>query len=111
MKTRNGFVSNSSTTSFCIMGISFEKNSVVNPKNFPQPFPKKPLRLFHWYDADMYYLGVGVENMGEDETVGQFRKRVQEILDESLKDCSPEILYALKDSREASWIVEAWRDG
>jgi hypothetical protein len=117
MKTREGFISNSSTTSFCIMGTSFGKGELENE------FGKETGECEDIYDelyerlrgtkldleiepyCDQYYVGLPVSNMEETETLKQFRQRAY---DELLACLGPNLI---KDVQEVSFVVEGWRDG
>lgn len=78
MKTRNGFVSNSSSSSFCILG--FKVNSETYEKIAYKPVSgEKPDDLIGEssisYEGS-YYLGYYPSQMREDETLGQFKDRI-----------------------------------
>ena len=92
MKIRNGFVSNSSTTSFCVMGICGEnKDNHLCSGNL--------LVSYGYPCGDTLYVGVPIEKMEEDETLGQFRERVKQIFLAKDMDCEPQLL------------TDGWYDG
>lgn len=118
MKVRNGFVSNSSTSSFCIVGLGFNDfllNKFYNIKfedlpegNFKTWLSKKAIKynyeeicpgdevgdylwslgLRNHTEAGEYDFVIGVDwdNMGEDETKAQFKKRVKETITKVFQD-------------------------
>lgn len=84
MKTRLGFVSNSSTTSFCIYGTSFssedfraaqEDTSMPNADiwDFVENNSSLSLNVME----DTYYIGEEWCTIGNDETGSQFKARVE----------------------------------
>lgn len=124
MKTRNGFVSNSSTTSFCIMGIELDE------LNFPEEPNEEERKLMEEceyedvsdidrsermdirfdksgldYEIEPYndnvYVGLSVSKMRPDETMAQFQERAAELIRQHLPECD----------KKPGWIVDAWRDG
>ena len=83
MKFRRGFVSNSSTTSFCIYGaeISQEKEGEIYGN-------KTGLKTFYGdpnYDR-LIYAGIEWCDIGLDETSHEFIDRVEELLSRFLED-------------------------
>ena len=90
MKVRQGFVSNSSTTSFCIYGVGLDEWPEA-PKNFEYPdYPKE-----YWgeqangLDLEMYsepyggggWIGMPLYNMKLEETRQQFQDRIDVLLE------------------------------
>lgn len=75
MKTRIGFVSNSSSSSFCIMGMVVDSDVAIR---FDEMCYSVELRSF--YGIDTFYnetlLGLEVSAMKEEETLAQFKQRV-----------------------------------
>jgi hypothetical protein len=74
MKIRNGFVSNSSSSSFCIMGIR-----ITSELYYKIGKERKPTTLDTETGIshdDVYYIGYNPDKMGEDETLGQFKDRI-----------------------------------
>lgn len=73
MKIRYGFVSNSSSTSFCIYGAIVKEE--IDEKTFLDYYYGDP-------DCDRtIYLGLEYSNMKEDETKAQFKERIQKEID------------------------------
>ena len=75
MKKRNGFVSNSSSTSFCIYGASVEDELDA----------KLPEGFGYWYGDPNYsprqiYIGREWSSIKDDETGKQFKDNVKETL-------------------------------
>lgn len=86
MKIRNGFVSNSSSTSFCIFGISvsdIDAYEVVKEWNGRAPETKLTYErgCENYYDEEL--IGVEPEAIKNDETFAQFRERVAKTIAEA----------------------------
>ena len=94
MKIRNGFVSNSSTTSFCIYGLCLSSNQIglVQEKHGVDDLDdltwgEKKLDTcleFHYGQCGDQYAGCGWEHMGPDETSSQFKERISKALTDLL---------------------------
>lgn len=109
MKIRNGFVSNSSTTSFCIYGAQVDIPEVLedpddedsdyidDDETLEKLCDQYKLKYESW-DGN-YIVGLYPWDMEEDETYAQFKKRVSDALEQAfnVNDCS--------------WIEEAGYDG
>lgn len=117
MKIRTGFVSNSSTTSFTIYGISLSEKSEVKDawnKLFPdKPFDDeefcdmcediaKKLELTMHYGEEGYtmYIGKDWEDIPDDVTPRQFKKEIEDKLKEAFGESTKYGLHS-----------EAYRDG
>jgi len=77
MKTRPGFVSNSSTTSFCIYGAK----TFVDEENYDGDLYTELGKVgldTHYSEWDGHYIGASWDTIGEDETGAQFKQRVEE---------------------------------
>jgi hypothetical protein len=126
MKIRQGFVSNSSTSSFCIYGVSLEYKDLFDlavrlgfdtkkesPKDRSleyQNYERYDLmeyinkqetiqvQCFSAYSGDYYYIGREFKSIGDKETGARFKKSVEDELDELDIDKSPKV------------IEEAWYD-
>jgi len=95
MKTRSGFVSNSSTSSFCIYGAFLtqkmsesevrEKCAAFIGKDCPEDFyealedvaTKLDLRVAHVSESDCYYVGKNWPSIKDDQTAKQFKDEIQ----------------------------------
>jgi hypothetical protein len=99
MKIRNGLVSNSSTSSFCIYGTSFEKSELIQlakeiiNKTNNEELKKNLESEYNWslineirnalklssYNFDYtFYIGREWVTIKDDETGGQFKESVKE---------------------------------
>ena len=95
MKIRNGFVSNSSSTSFCIFGACIDVENgeecayewiesvleKANEKSDTKLTFEFPIES---YDHDEVFVGVSPNNIGEDETFAQFRERIKQAIKQGL---------------------------
>jgi len=103
LKTRQGFVSNSSTTSFCIYGIYSEKGLDAD-EDYDKYKEKAALGLTTRASPDGgYYYGVSLTKITDDETGRQFKDRVQK----TLKDWYGDKI----DGLEFGIYEEAWYNG
>jgi len=120
MKIRSGWVSNSSTTSFALMGERFDVDELAEhfglvtgeDDDDEDKYEKiddtidektagvKELYTYTWWDGDCVYVGVEIDDMKDDETKAQFRERVRELIRENL---------GLESKPD--WIVESITDG
>lgn len=83
MKVRNGFVSNSSSSSFCLFGI--EAPSGEDYDSLEEKIDKSKMKLeFHSgisdYSDDSYFIGLTPTAMKDDETLLQFKQRIVDAL-------------------------------
>lgn len=120
MKIRTGFVSNSSSSSFCLYGIytdSLTENKKLIQKlietedNINTTEEAEEVLAYDWYSAekilgeihcidyDGFYIGESWASIKDDETGAQFKKRVEE----KLKEYFP--------NKQCSTFEKAWRDG
>lgn len=88
MKTRQGLVSNSSTTSFAVYGIEaqidYERYEEIDALIFGEGMIGETdvsILEMHRPDGSETYIGANYANMDEDETKRQFEARVCQALD------------------------------
>lgn len=84
MKIRNGFVSNSSTSSFLIYGVFVEGFSYDDCDQI-----MKNTNGFSYYcpeGCDGAYIGISWSDITDDETGKQFKERIEKQLRELFKD-------------------------
>ena len=114
MKIRDGWVSNSSSTSFAIMGRWFDKNDLVEYlENMGVVFPKdedyngyvkfltpsgiqvdsfkeyvqeafSDLSVYYSYDSGGAYVGISFQRMEDNETKTQLKQRVESLYEKYL---------------------------
>lgn len=96
MKSRIGFVSNSSTTSFCVMGI-YEQG--MDDEDAEEFCSGNSLVTYSDYDMDGVYIGLPISKMEDEETLRQFRERVKKIFLDKDVVCIPDL------------IIKGWYDG
>ena len=104
MKVRMGFVSNSSSTSFCIYGTFI--------KGFTDEHEEKVEKLHLEYEYDQEgsgaYIGMSFNKMKDDETKLQFKTRIiQAINDTGLIYKNGEVSVVT----DISIITEGWYEG
>jgi len=116
MKIRKGFVSNSSTTSFCLYGLDFcsdddglvgEVCKKLGGESFEDLSDgldfiadKIGLETFYGWEGEQQYIGIEWSNIKDDETGAQFKERITNKLKE-----------AFGDHVKCSTHEEAYRDG
>lgn len=106
MKIRTGFVTNSSSTSFCIVGASFDRDEALEwvkkslkviaavykqrtgedlnteaiEEEFPYSLTDIVPDLAIYSDDYTCYMGLNIENMKDKDTLGDFKKRATDLL-------------------------------
>jgi hypothetical protein len=96
MKIRRGFVSNSSTTSFCIYGAEVDIPEHIDDYDFECAVEEDDLVMYR-PDYSGPYLGMEPWSMGEHETRSQFENRVKEL-----------IFKHTGQTPDCDWIEEAY---
>lgn len=98
MKIRNGFVSNSSSTSFCIGGITIDKDLEMEESN---KLEEKGLEVIINADDGITYVGISIDKMEDNETKREFLERVKKMF----------IDFDEFKNKEVSIIYDGWYDG
>jgi len=98
MKVRTGFVSNSSSSSFCLYGICvedidklieqaqklFKKNggSDADPRypTYPESITHKDIYILEYSDTGIFYLGTELQYMKGNETYKEFKTRTEQAI-------------------------------
>jgi hypothetical protein len=77
MKTRHGFVANSSSSSFCIYGaiVSRDDDDIYEKAEDHGLECRCP--------SDDYYIGLSWSDVKDDETGAQFKERVRELIEKA----------------------------
>lgn len=105
MKFRNGFVSNSSSSSFLIYGVCLtdeELEAALGPDVDAWSHLRKAGLNYEHPDYCGHYVGLSWDAVGDDETGAQFKERARQALSAAGID--------LTDKTVGSWS-EAWYDG
>ena len=106
MKVRNGFVSNSSTSSFLIYGteVSYEQAEAVEDYLNDH----KDVRLSLEYGEDNRYVGYSPCSIKDEETGKQFKTSIEEAIKKMFEDLK------FNEGKEVTlkfrYISEAWND-
>jgi hypothetical protein len=104
MKVRSGFVSNSSSSSFCILGVEVDAETYEKVDELPYKERTKTTldtQTGISYEG-VYYLGYNPDKMGEDETLSQFKDR---IVSEAAK------LDIAIEKKDLGWITDGGYNG
>ena len=99
MKIRKGYVSNSSSSSFCVLGI-------YKPEDYDEYELTGGGLINYHYGIDNYYkqiiLGASPESMKEDETLHDFKTRICEMFSKNGIEVKVEDLQ---------WFLDGGYDG
>jgi len=102
MKIRMCFVSNSSSSSFCIMGVNIPKDDERREILESTDDLKDHYGISVFYEEIVY--GLDVCDMKEDETLKDFKNRVLELINKNLPDDKK---FSISD---ISWKVDGGAD-
>ena len=102
MKIRNGFVSNSSTTSFCIYGVESDRSFDEDDKHWEE-MRELGIESYMEPDSDIHYAGISFTKIKDDETGKQFKDRVEKTLKEYFGKEINGLEFGIQEA--------AWRDG
>jgi Na+-transporting NADH:ubiquinone oxidoreductase subunit NqrF len=110
MKIRNGFVSNSSSSSFLIWGAEVKQSDVALPGDMEKyDFIETTGDLVQCAGPDddyCFYVGRCPSECGGEETMNQFKIRVEKEVQDFLRK------YAVSvENLKFGWQSEAWYDG
>lgn len=96
MKIRNGFVSNSSSSSFCIYGVG----GVEDADNLESKIDELSLNLSMHHMEYYVYVGRSWDSIKDDETGRQFKDGVK-----------ADLIKLGIEGKQASTIEKAWYNG
>lgn len=99
MKIRQGFVSNSSSTAFCIFGTWLEPKTQEEREQIYEK--AEELGLYVRSDQGYYGLYIGLEycDLKDDETGAEFKTRANELLNQ------------VKEGLTGGYTCDGWFDG
>lgn len=104
MKIRSGFVSNSSSSSFCILGVEVDNETYDKVNDLP--YDKRTSSTLDTETSisyeGQYYLGYNPGKMSDGETLSQFKDR---IVTEAAK------LGITINKNDLDWIVDGGYNG
>ena len=98
MKIRYGFVSNSSSTSFCIYGKYFDNNEIT--EELRENAEKSGLRVINDQNDNGSYIGISFTDIKDNETGKEFKESTLRVM----QSVFPEL-------KELSIIEDGWYDG
>lgn len=115
MKIRNGFVSNSSSSSFCILGATFSEGEVVERlKNKPCVENNRCTtidialsghKLSYCFGISDYYeeviVGISADDLDENKSIAELKKDICEKLQNVFVDI---------ELRDVKWFIDGGRD-
>lgn len=84
MKVRKGFVSNSSSSSFCVVGKQYNEEDYE--KIFNDLDWESPIYGVRITEYDPYTVGLSINKMKDEETLAEFKKRAYEEIHKIDKD-------------------------
>jgi len=96
MKVRNGFVSNSSTSSFLIYGVCLEESELLDLLGLDEDADvwdvleelEEELEMDYYspYDWGEHFIGLSWDTVGDAETGAQFKAKIEKKLKEKFGD-------------------------
>jgi len=109
MKIRKGFVSNSSSTSFCIFGACVKEGwgeslVTLSAEEIEDRLQNTTLR-YATGESDEIYVGLNWHDMDDNETKQDFMRRIRKLI----LDAFPEITD--QESLKVYMEVQGWYDG
>ena len=111
MKIRRGFVSNSSSSSFCILGseMDYETYSELEEnedKDLGNVLKEIGLEIVGRYDeCYSMYIGLHPEDMKDEETLLEFKNRIREGI-KKFKE-----IYGISIKEDVFWVTDGWYSG
>jgi hypothetical protein len=107
MRIRDGFCSNSSSSSFLIYGLFLEEAELADllgltedEESYNDIYEKlEELNIdYHYPDGyDGYYVGESLENCRDDQTMGDFKKQVRDDLNSKFKKKVPDENFGIHE--------------
>jgi len=86
MKSRTHFVSNSSSTSFCIVGTTVNDEDIEKCECALRPILRENLLSFYREpEGGCCCMGLSIFRMNDDETLREFKERARKSISEILK--------------------------
>ena len=86
MKIREGFVSNSSSTSFCIYGAPISYRDMDKVEEWMETCGLNKIFVVKCTDDDAAYVGREFKTIGDEETGAAFKKNVVDVLEKMSRE-------------------------